>query len=112
MMKIRYQSGEEKQAVTLSRTETTMRVAIPDTEDVLELSKLSGIWVTGDCEPVTIEYPSRRPSSGAITEEDCICPTGLAAHLIHLLFTDSSEDLTKTAEPEPARKVAAAARIA
>jgi hypothetical protein len=112
MMTIRYQNGERKQAITLSRTESKMRVAIPDTEDALELRKLSGTWVTDDCEPVTIEYPSRRAASVTVTEEDCICSADLAAHLIRLLHTDSSEDLMETPEPSPVRKLAAAIRIA
>jgi hypothetical protein len=112
MMKIRYQNGNAVEAVTLSRTEKTMRVALAGSDDVLELTRVSGLWVTDDCEPVSIEFPSRRVPSGAVREEDCICPSDLAAHLIHLLLNDSSEDEIGSHTPAAERRTLAAARIA
>jgi hypothetical protein len=112
MIKVRYQNGQAAKAITLSRSENEMRLAMPGTEDVLELRRLNGVWVTSDCEPVSIEYPSHRADSGAVREEDCICPADLAAHLIHLLFNDSAEDLTEDLAPVEDLKVFTAGRIA
>lgn len=104
MMKIRYQNGRAFEAVTLFRADNRMRVAVHGTDDVLELTCVSGVWVTEDCEPVSIEYPSRRAQGGQVREEDCICPAELAAHLIHLLLNDSTEDIDVEAEIEPTRE--------
>lgn len=112
MIKIRYQNGQAAEAITLSRSENEMRLAMPGTEDVLELRRLNGVWVTSDCEPVSIEYPSHRSATGAVREEDCICPADLAAHLIDLLFTDSAEDVTQDLAPVEQFKTFAAGRIA
>jgi hypothetical protein len=113
MIKIRYQNGQAIEAITLSRSENEMRLAMPGTDDVLELRRVTDAWVTHDCEPVSIEYPSHRAESGAVREEDCICPADLAAHLIHLLFTDSAEDTTEEdLAPAEDLKVFAAGGIA
>jgi len=112
MMKIRYQNGQALEAITLSRGENSMRVALRGTDDVLQLTRLNGAWVTEDCEPVTVEYPSRRAPGATIREEDCICSADLAAHLIRLLLNDSSEDLTDAPQPAPQRKMLVAGRVA
>ena len=90
-MTIRYQNGRAFEAMTLSRGEDAMRVLLRGSEDVIELTRRYGAWVTEDCEPVAIEYSSR-PASAEISEDDCICPAGIAAQLIGLLYKDSSED--------------------
>ena len=110
-MKIRYQNGQTAEAITLYRGESIMRVAVRGTEDVLELRRAAGTWVTEDCEPVTIEYSSRR-TSDFVTEEDCTCAADLAARLIHLLFTDSSEDVREAPEASEERKACASAHFA
>jgi len=112
MMKIRYQDGLAVEAVTLSRSEKSMRVALSGGDDVLDLRRIGGAWVTEDCEPVSIEYPSRRAPGATIREEDCICPADLAAHLIHLLLNDSSEDLDTHAGPAAECKTMPSAHIA
>jgi hypothetical protein len=114
-MTIKYQNGQTAEAVILSRTDTAMRVILRSSDDVLALSLLSGTWVTEDCEPVAIEFAVRHTAE-VLNEEDFICSKDLAAHLIHLLLTDSSEDEIEPA-PEvhaaaPDRKLSAAARIA
>lgn len=112
MMKIRYQNGHAVEAITLSRTENTLRVALSGSDDVLEVNRVSGIWVTDDCEPVTIEFQTRRTPAAPVDEEDCICPAELASHLIHLLLNDSSEDEAESLAPATERKPFVAARIA
>ena len=111
-MTITYQNGLSHEAILLSRSETAMRVIVRDSEDVLELRLLSGAWVTEECEPVAIEFASRRQAGVPMKEEDFICSKDLAAHLIHLLMTDSSEDLTESAAVEQELLTHAANRIA
>lgn len=90
-MKIRYGNGQIAETLTLCYTETSMRIAIRGTDDVLELRRVAGAWVAEDGE-VVIDDNSRR-ASGSITEEDCICPPDLTARLVELLYTDSSMDV-------------------
>ena len=93
-MIIRYRNGQAFDALTLSQGEDAIRVLMRGTEDVIELTRRNGAWVTEDCEPVTIEHSSRQASTG-VTEGDCICPAAFAAQLIGLLYKDSSEDLPR-----------------
>lgn len=110
-MKIRYQNGQSIEAITLSRGKNALRVLLRGTEDVIELTRVNSVWVTEDCEPVTLEYPSARPPA-SYREEDLICSADLAAHLIHLLYTDSSEDVPEAPAAAPERELCAAARVA
>lgn len=89
-MKIRYGNRHLADTFTLCHDETSMRIAIRGTDDVLELRRVGATWVAEDGEVVIDDNP-RRPSS-CVTEEDCICPADLAARLLDLLYTDSSED--------------------
>lgn len=92
-MTINYSDGRAVEAVLLTRTETTMRVAMQGTDDVSELSNVNGAWVSADCEPVTIEFAwQRRDRKPTISEADCYCSHELAARLIRLLSTNSSQD--------------------
>jgi len=111
-MTIRYQNGQTDEAIILSRTDTAMRVILRNSDDVLELQFLSGAWVTDDCEPITVEFGSRRTPGAPITEKDCICSVDLAAYLIHLLLTDSSEDMPEAPGAARDHKVCATARTA
>jgi len=76
-----------------------MRVAVPGGEDILEFTRIHQVWVSEDCEPVQIEFAwQRHPAAAeAVSEADFICSHDLAAHLLHLLWTDSDEDVA--AEP-------------
>ena len=111
-MTIRYRNGQTAEAIILTRTETAMRVVLRDSDDVLALQLAGETWVTDDCEPVTVEFARRRAPGAPLTEADCICPADLAAHLIHLLLTDSSEDLLEAAAAEEREALAASAGIA
>jgi hypothetical protein len=63
----------------------------------MEISDINGTWVTADCEPVTIEFAWQQlDCQPQISEADCHCSNELAARLIGLLFTDSSEDETES----------------
>jgi hypothetical protein len=87
-MTIRYANGYTQEAMLLSRSEDSMRVAIQGSEDVLQFNQVNGTWITDDCEPVQVDFAwSRTADLPVVTLNDCICSHELAAHLLHLLFT-------------------------
>lgn len=91
-MIIRYSNGQTFEAVLLSETENTMRIALKGSEDVLELKNINGTWVSDECEPVNVEFAwTRQQQLDAIKEDECICSPELAAKLLHLLFSADEE---------------------
>src|SRR4051812_2125001 len=95
-MIIRYSNGQAFEAVLLSNTETTMRIAMQASDDVLLLRQSNGTWVSDECEPVQVEFAwSRQQQLEAIGEEDCICSPELAARLLHLLFSGEEEPIAR-----------------
>jgi hypothetical protein len=92
-MIINYSDGKSVQAVLLSRTEQTMRVAVQGADDAMELTNIHGIWVSDECEPVSIRFGwqrnQRKPEAG---EDDFHCSHELAAGLIHSLFAGGAEE--------------------
>lgn len=88
-----YADGSQTEAFLLSRTENKIRVAIPGSDDPLELAEIHGTWVTEDCEPVRVQFAWEGKTREQITTEaDCICSHDLAARLIHLLWNADEED--------------------
>ena len=57
MMLVRNSSGARHPAVILALNGATLRVALKDSDDVEEYRLLNDTWVSGDCEPVTFEFP-------------------------------------------------------
>jgi len=100
-MIIRFQNGREIEAAILTRNEHTLRVAVKGGDDALEFIEINGRWVSEDCEPVQIEFAwQRRGRLPELSEVDFFCSQELAARLLRLLFTDSSEDI-EAAEASP-----------
>jgi hypothetical protein len=92
-MTITFLNGRAVEAVLLSRSDDTIRLAIEGEDDVTEFRNVSGTWVSEDCEPARIEFAwQRRGHKPTISEADCCCSRDLAARLIQLLFTDSTEE--------------------
>ena len=91
-MTIRYTDGRAIEGVTLARTANMMRVAIEGCDDAAEFINVHGRWISEDREPVTLEYGPRRKAPATLSEADCICSRDLAARLVDLLLTDSTED--------------------
>jgi hypothetical protein len=92
-MKIRYQNGSAIEGLTLYRTDQTMRMAVSGRDDVMELTRIHGAWITDDCEPVTMETGIAFKDVVSDADEDFICPRELAEHLVSLLFIDVAEDV-------------------
>ena len=91
-MTVEFQSGQTKQGLLLARTENTMRVALEDTADTMEITNVNGVWVTDDCEPVRITFAWQAKATPAPVEEaDCICSPELAARLTQMLFAQEEE---------------------
>lgn len=92
-MTITYLDGRAVEAVLLSRTDDTIRVAVVGAEDVTQFSNINGTWVSEDCEPARIEFAwHQKGHKPTISEADCCCSHELAARLVHLLFTDSKDE--------------------
>jgi hypothetical protein len=95
-MFLTYTDGSRTEAFLLARTENKIRVAIPGSDDPLELTDIRGTWVTEDCEPVRVEFAWQgKTREQVITEADCICSHDLAARLIHLLWNGDEEDASQ-----------------
>jgi hypothetical protein len=95
-MIIRYSNGQEFEAALLIQTENQMRIVLQGYEDVLELQRINGTWITDECEPVQVEFAWTRQSLlDTIQEDDCICSPELAAKLLHLLFAGEDEPTAK-----------------
>jgi len=75
------------ECVTLFKDESTMRVALKNHDDVIELINVGGRWLAEDCEAVVERAYAERPEAPAPAESDCVCPADLAAHLIQSLAT-------------------------
>lgn len=107
-MNIRYTNGQNFEAVLLSRTETTMRLALQGHDDIIGLTLVNNVWVSDECEPVHVDFSwARHHGAAEVAEADCICSHDLAAHLIHLLYT-GDEDLANRTIPVPREHIAAA----
>ena len=92
-MKIRYQNGTVVEAVILFRSEDCMRMALRGAEDITELTKVRGTWISDDCEPVSVEPAAVSPVVRDYSDDYFICSRQLAESLATPLFTDGIEDL-------------------
>jgi hypothetical protein len=71
---------------------STMRVAVEGAEDAMELSNVRGIWVSDECEPLSIQFAGpRHQAKPALSEDDFCRSHECAARPIHLLFAGDAE---------------------
>jgi hypothetical protein len=77
-----------------------MRVAVRGGDDPVELTDISGVWISEDCEPVQVQFAWQRKTQAQIVEEaECICSRELASRLIHLLWNGTNEpEMAKAAQ--------------
>jgi len=74
------------EGVTLSRTASTMRVALRGHNDAIELVQVNGCWITDAWEAVRIQPElDAQPDALFPAEEEFVCPRDLAFRLIHSL---------------------------
>jgi hypothetical protein len=104
-----YANGSRTEAFLLARTENKIRVAIPGSDDPLELTDVHGTWVTEDCEPVRVQFAwEGKTREQVLTEADCICSHDLAARLLHLLWNPDEETVEQGSRPVDAAPHASA----
>ncbi len=57
MLLITYANGSIRQGVLMAVWGNVMRVAIKDSDDLVEFRLQQNTWISEDCEPVTFEFP-------------------------------------------------------
>jgi|KBSSwiStaDraftv2_1062776.scaffolds.fasta_scaffold2987979_1 hypothetical protein len=97
-MILQYESGKTIEGVALSSTDSTMRVALRGHNDVIELVRVDGQWISEDCELVRIQTawqmgcPSRQTREvPQIQEAELVCPREVAFQLARLMGGAPSE---------------------
>ena len=91
-MILQYENGKTSQGIALFQSEKTLRVALDGCEDIVELTRIHGHWVSEELEVVRLEPSWRvlRPVE-TLSEEDCVCSPELASRLIGSLLRGSQE---------------------
>src|SRR5262245_18880338 len=110
-MTVRYIDGTTREAVLLSRTEDKIRLALKDREDIVELTRINGTWVTDDCEPVQVSFAWEGGASAPVMEEDCICSPEMAPRLLRMLFSPEEAEEISQESVTAAPLAASAARV-
>ena len=99
-MTLTFANGTRTHAALLSRSENKMRAAMRGGDDPLELTEISGVWISEDCEPVQVQFAWQKETHSQVVEEaDCICSHELASRLIHLLWNGADEWEVANAAP-------------
>lgn len=57
MILIKYASGSIRQGVLMAVWGNVMRVAVKDSDDLVEFRLHQNTWISEDCEPITFEFP-------------------------------------------------------
>jgi hypothetical protein len=92
-MKITYQNGTVRDALLLSHGEDGLRAALPGDDDVRTFHRADGVWLSEECEPVTIEFAWQRTRvPEAPIEDDCVCSKRLASRLISLFLSGAGQE--------------------
>src|SRR5664279_4901889 len=84
---ITYPNGTVLEAIVLSHEDNEIRAIAAGCDDVLVFTRIHGTWISEEIEPVAMKF--ERPGGGPSHEpsdEDCICPKGLAARLVQSLL--------------------------
>ena len=73
---IRYKNGRKLQGILLSLGNDEVRVAIKGGDDAAVFRRISGVWVSEDCEVVTFEFTGdSSPNTGRNDVAEKILPT-------------------------------------
>jgi hypothetical protein len=85
-MTITYPNGTVLNAIVLAHEDYEIRAVAAGCDDVLVCTRVRDTWLSEDWEPVTLGFAWQRGgTTPACSEDDCICPKELAAHLISTL---------------------------
>ena len=90
---ITYPNGSRVQAMLLSRNADTLRVAVQGDSDSREFYCAGGVWVSEDCETVTIEFEWERLAPPVPSIDDCICSPEVAGRLMAQLLNPEGDQL-------------------
>ncbi len=88
MISIHYSNGRALQGIVLAFGDRIMRVAIKGSEDTVEFRLVNQVWVSEDCEVVTLEFSeceTRVPCEQADPQESLIHFQSQAASLQRLM---------------------------
>ena len=92
-MTITYSNGTVLEAIVLAHEEEGLRVAVAGDGDVRTFRRIHGVWISEECEPVTVEFAWERHGTANVPDEaDCICPKKLASRLISMLLAGTDKD--------------------
>ena len=92
-MTITYPNGNVLNAIVLAHEDHEIRAVAAGYDDVLVCTRVHDTWLTEDWEPVTLRFEWQRVgTTPACSEDDCICPKELAAHLISTLAGGCERD--------------------
>jgi hypothetical protein len=92
-MTITYSNGTVLEAIVLAHEEEALRVAVASDGDVRSFRCIHGVWISEECEAVSVEFTWERHGAAKVPAEmDCICPKKLASRLISMLLAGEGED--------------------
>jgi hypothetical protein len=84
---ISYPNGTVIQAIVLSHDEHGIRANATGCDDVLTFTRIHDTWISEEIDPVTMTFEWQRSRRvPAPSEDNCVCPKGLAARLVQSLF--------------------------
>jgi len=89
-MTIKYANGTRMEALMLSESAVTLRVAVKGVEDATTYQQVHGVWIAETCGPVEIEMDWEK-KAGAAPDVVCICSKELAERMIRLLREGAAE---------------------
>jgi hypothetical protein len=93
LVTITYPDGSRVRAMLLSRDAGTLRVAVEGDNDSRKFHCAGGIWVTEECEAVTIQFEWERQSPAIPPVEECICSPEVAERLMAQLLNPAGDQL-------------------
>lgn len=110
-MIVRYQDGRTVEGVIRSLTDDTVHLALKDADGVTVFTRHNNIWVSEDCDPVTLRFgKASRPTLGISTEEDSLCSASMATRLVDLLLARSN-GTSWIRQPAPAPRLVERSRF-
>ena len=92
-MTITFPDGTRLQADLSMRSADTLLVVIPGQVATCVFTRMSGVWISEDDDPVTIEFQREKRLSTVPSVDDSNCGKPLASRLLARLLDPSDGDL-------------------